>query len=128
VGIALADTSGRRLVRQVEIQSRARPEFAWPIDLDVDQAILDPEFRFLHWTPQYRAEAPLLAPYWQALVKDESNQLADAIKGLEYFLLGYLANLLHDQATLQLAIEGAEAAEAVAAAAAASSPPADRVL
>ena len=38
--------------------------------------MLDPDYRVLHWTPEYRTEAPLLAPYWKAFVKDDTQHEA----------------------------------------------------
>jgi hypothetical protein len=170
VDVEVADTSSRRIVRPLEIQAQARTDFSWNVDLKVRDVTLDPEFRVLHWTPPYQVEAPLLAPYWQAFVKEESNQhdaalahleaalqrvpaddtvgvrfmleeltarllagdsqrLAEAKAHLErglmsasrrterlgwaYFLLGYIASSLGDRATLQTAIEGAVASDAM---------------
>ena len=170
VDVGVAGPSGHRIVRPLEIQAQARTDFSWDVDLKVRDVTLDPEFRVPHWTPQFHAEAPLLAPYWQAFVKEESNQhdaalahLEEAIKrvpaedtmgvrfmleeltarllagdsqrlaeakahlerglmsasrrterlGWAYFLLGYIASSLGDRATLQTAVEGAVASDAI---------------
>lgn len=74
VDIEMTDTNGCRIVRSFEIQSQAQTDFTWNIDAQVRSVVLDPNFQVPHWTPQVRAEAQLLAPYWQAFVMEESNQ------------------------------------------------------
>jgi len=169
VDVEITFKSGRRTVRPLEIQPQIRSDFSWQVDDEVRDLALDPEYKVLHWTPQYHTEAPLLAPYWKAFVKADTQHeaalvdLENAIKqvpaddtagarfmleeltarllagdgrrlaeaeahlerglmsasrrserlGWAYFLLGYIASNDGDRATLQVAIEGAEASDAL---------------
>jgi len=76
VDVGITFSSGRHIVRPLEIKPQSRTDFSWQVDDDVRDLTLDPEYRVLHWTPQYHAEAPLLAPYWQAFVKDDTQHEA----------------------------------------------------
>jgi hypothetical protein len=170
VDVEIVFKNGRRIVTSLKIQRQARTDFSWQVDGDVRDLILDPEYQVLHWTPQYHKEAPLLAAYWAAFVKDDTQHeaaivdLENAIKqmpaddtvgarfmleelmarllagddhrlgeakahlerglmsasrrterlGWAYFLLGYIASKLGDDATLQVATEGAVASDALA--------------
>jgi hypothetical protein len=170
VDVEIVFKNGRRTVTSLKIQPQARTDFSWQVDGDVQDLIMDPEYQVLHWTPQYHKEAPLLAPYWTAFVKDDTQHetalvdLESAIKhvpaedtvgarfmleelmarllasdgprlaeakahlerglmcasrrterlGWAYFLLGYIASNLGDDATLQVATEGAVASDALA--------------
>ena len=78
VDVEAKGDSGCKRVRQVEVLAQARSEFAWPVDFRASQVELDPDFRVLHWTSLYRAEAPLLAPYWQAFVRSNSDKTNDS--------------------------------------------------
>jgi hypothetical protein len=170
VQVDLIDSTGQRIVRHVVVDTASRTEFSVPVRSGVKEAILDPEYRVLRWTPRLRAEAPLLAPYWTAFAQTSANQPDSALRildsaitrlpsgdtvgarflleelrarvmvgepgrlaeaqarlqrgllsasrrterlGWSYYLLGYIASRLKDEATLQLAIEGAEAADAI---------------
>ena len=82
VDVEARSDGGAKQVRQVEVLPQARSEFAWPVDFKASKIELDPEFHVLHWTSGYRAEALLLAPYWQAFVRsnsDPTNEAAVAI-------------------------------------------------
>jgi tetratricopeptide (TPR) repeat protein len=41
-------------------------------------AILDPDFQVLHWTPEHRAEAKAVAPYFLADLERDDGRLARA--------------------------------------------------
>jgi hypothetical protein len=82
VDVELTDTTGRRAIRQVTIAPEARTEFLWTVEGTIGNVVIDPEFRAPHWTPELRAEAPLLAPYWQAFAKEESGQHDAALADL----------------------------------------------
>jgi hypothetical protein len=169
IQVAIREVNGRRTVRPVVVDTASRTEFTVQVDSEVQEVTLDPEFRVLHWTPEYRGEASLLAPYWKGFTHSGTNhdgalRLVDSAiaqlpardtvgarfllneltarllsgdaktreeaklrlqrglmsasrrterLGWNYYLLGYIASQLKDQATLQLAIQGAEAADAV---------------
>jgi hypothetical protein len=170
VDVEIVFKNGRRTVTSLKIQPQACTDFSWQVDGDVQDLILDPEYQVLHWTPQYHKEAQLLAAYWTAFVKDDTQheaaladlenaiehvpaedtvgarfmleelmarllagdgpRLAEAKAHLErglmcasrrterlgwaFFLLGYIASNLGDDATLQVATEGAVASDALA--------------
>ena len=169
VDIEIRLSDGRRTTKRLEIEAETRTDFNWRADGQVQELILDPEYRVLHWTQEYHTEAPLLAPYWNAFTKDDSHheealselgkaieqapandtvgvrfaleeltarllasdehRLAEAKAHLErglmsasrrndrlgwaYWLLGYLASKTGDRASLEVAIQGAIAADAV---------------
>jgi hypothetical protein len=172
VDVELTDRTGRRAVRQLTIAPEARTEFLWTVEGSIGDVVIDPELRVPHWTAELRAEAPLLAPYWQAFAKEEAGQhdaaLADLTAALQkvpvpdtvgvrfgleeltgrlmagdpktmtdarlhlqralmspsrradrlgwtYYLLGYVAKSLADDATLEQAIDGATSADAITA-------------
>ncbi|MFN2400084.1 MAG: hypothetical protein ABR543_15800 [Gemmatimonadaceae bacterium] len=52
--------------------------FRWQIPCHIDSVTLDPNFQFLHWTPEYRAIATALAPYTRANLLLASGADADA--------------------------------------------------
>jgi len=76
VDVEITFTNGRRIIRQLEIRPQPHTDFDWQVDGKVRDLILDPDYRVLHWTPEYRTEAPLLAPYWKAFVKDDTQHEA----------------------------------------------------
>lgn len=78
VDLRITGEDGREMTRAIEIGARARTEFVWPIDFRPVGAEIDPDFRVLRWTEEYRAEAPLLAPYWQAFVRSSSDATNDS--------------------------------------------------
>jgi hypothetical protein len=112
VDIEITFTDGRRMIKQLEIRPQPRTEFAWQVDGKVRDLILDPDYQVLHWTPEYRREAPLLAAYWKAFVKDDTqheaaladlqnaiNQIpADDTAGVRFMLEELTARLLADDA------------------------------
>jgi hypothetical protein len=52
------------------------------LGVDAREVTLDPNYRVPRWTPEYRAEAALLAPYWAALTKESDNHLDAAVADL----------------------------------------------
>jgi len=82
VDIELTDTTGRRALRQMAIAPAARTEFLWTVEGTIAKVVIDPEFKAPHWTPELFAEAPLIAPYWQAFAKEESGQHDAALADL----------------------------------------------
>jgi tetratricopeptide (TPR) repeat protein len=48
------------------------------VKFHIKSVVLDPDFKVLHWTPEYREEATVLAPYWQGLSKWQQGKSADA--------------------------------------------------
>jgi hypothetical protein len=77
VEIQAKSSDCQQITRTVDIRG-PRTEFALPVKFQVKEVILDPDFKVLHWTPEYRAEATALAPYWQGLVKWQDGKSAEA--------------------------------------------------
>jgi len=86
VDVEIRFIDGRHVVRQLEIKDEARTDFSWDIEGEVQAVVLDPHYRVLHWTTGYHTEALLLAPYWKAFVRDDTEHeaalvdLANAIR------------------------------------------------
>jgi hypothetical protein len=77
VEIQAKSSDCQQIARSVEIRG-PRTEFTWPVKFQVKSVVLDPDFKVLHWTPEYRAEGTALVPYWQGLVKWQEGKSAEA--------------------------------------------------
>lgn len=60
-----------------------RTSFRFHSAFKVQDVVLDPHYRVLRWTPEFREEASALAPYWRATVKRWNGDLATAQKDYE---------------------------------------------
>ena len=50
--------TGRRLLKTVEVFD-GRTEFNWPVSFKVKSVILDPHYKVLRWTPEFRVRPAL---------------------------------------------------------------------
>jgi len=75
--VEVRSTDFRRLARKIEIRDE-RTEIAMPVDFRVQSVVLDPHYLVLHQTPEYSAEASVLATYYMAGNEREQGKLAEA--------------------------------------------------
>jgi tetratricopeptide (TPR) repeat protein len=102
---------GEVAIEKVAVREQ-RTRFALPVKFRASAVILDPDFHVLHWTPEYRAEAQAVVPYFLVNSERERGRLTRAeemfkkalgnVPALdrygERFLLEYgLARVLADQ-------------------------------
>ena len=104
---------------------RQTVDYALAVKFRASAVILDPNFQVLHWTPEYRAEAKAVAPYFLVDIERDRGRLARAeamfkealvkVPALdlhgERFLLEYgLARVYADQKKMKEAREHLDAA------------------
>ena len=75
--VEVRGTDFRHLARKIEIRDE-RTEIAIPVDFRVQSVVLDPHYLVLHQTPEYTAEAAVLATYYMAGNEREQGKLAEA--------------------------------------------------
>jgi hypothetical protein len=66
----------------IEVSSE-RTEFSLPVTFQVQSVVIDPEFKVLHWTPEYHAEATALAAYTRAnfkRIEGKSNEAQEEFR------------------------------------------------
>jgi len=69
---------GERLRKTVDIRG-AKTQLNWAVEFKVKSVELDPDFLYLHWTPEYRAEAEALLPYTRADLRLQQGDLDKAV-------------------------------------------------
>jgi tetratricopeptide (TPR) repeat protein len=80
--VGLHGPDGRIVSNALFVQG-PRTSFQYQSAFKVQDVVLDPHYRVLRWTPEFREEALALAPYWGATVKRWSGDLAAAQKDYE---------------------------------------------
>jgi hypothetical protein len=74
-----------RFVREVEV-SGARTEFVLPVKFRARAVVLDPHFKVLRWTPEYRSQVLAVAPAIRAMEKSFRGSHAEAESELKAIL------------------------------------------
>src|SRR5260370_11180693 len=75
--VEVRSTDLRHLSRKVEIRGE-RTELSIPVDFRVQSVVLDPHYLVLHQTPEYTAEASILATYYMAGNERNQGRIAEA--------------------------------------------------
>ncbi len=75
--VGVRSTDFQHPARKIEIRGE-RTELSIPVDFQVQSVVLDPHYLVLHQTPEYTAEASVLATYYMAGNERDQGRLAEA--------------------------------------------------
>ena len=77
--IVAIEASRAAVVRRVAVDG-ARTVLEWNVSGRIERVELDPEYRFLRWTPNLRARALALAPVTRSMIRRSLEQARDAMR------------------------------------------------